>query len=90
DGKHIRGIAYLLDTLSRQYNVLFVVSAGNFAGSDEPPVPQSSWRDEYPDYLLHEASVIIDPAPALNVLTVGSIARHNATHDAQRRPEDIQ
>lgn len=90
DGKHIRGIAYLLDTLSRQYNVLFVVSAGNFAGSDEPPVPQNSWRDEYPDYLLHEVSVIIDPAPALNVLTVGSIARHNATHDAQRRPEDIQ
>lgn len=90
DGKHIRGIAYLLDTLSRQYNVLFVVSAGNFTGSDDPPVPQNSWRDEYPDYLLHETSVIIDPAPALNVLTVGSIARYNATQDTQRRPEDIQ
>ncbi|EFA9798682.1 S8 family peptidase [Escherichia coli] len=90
DGKHIRGMAYLLDTLARQYNVLFVVSAGNFAGSDDPPVPQNSWRDEYPDYLLHEDSVIIDPAPALNVLTVGSVARHNATLDAQRRPGDIQ
>lgn len=90
DGKHIRGMAYLLDTLARQYNVLFVVSAGNFAGSDDPPVPQNSWRDEYPDYLLHEASVIIDPAPALNVLTVGSVARHNATSDAQRRADDIQ
>lgn len=90
DGKHIRGMAYLLDTLARQYNVLFVVSAGNFTGSDEPPVPQNSWRDEYPDYLLHEASIIVDPAPALNVLTVGSIARHNATPDAQRRSDDIQ
>ncbi|HBR1600098.1 S8 family peptidase [Klebsiella quasipneumoniae] len=90
DGRHIRGMAYLLDTLARQYNVLFVVSAGNFSGSDAPPVPQNSWRDEYPDYLLHEASIIIDPAPALNVLTVGSVARHNATSDAQRRPDDIQ
>ncbi|EGE9794910.1 S8 family peptidase [Salmonella enterica] len=90
DGKHVRGMAYLLDTLARQYNVLFVVSTGNFSGSDEPPVPQNSWRDEYPDYLLHEASIIIDPAPALNILTVGSVARHNATSDAQRRPNDIQ
>jgi hypothetical protein len=34
--------------------------------------------------------VIIDPAPALNVLTVGSLAQHNATFDAQRYPEISQ
>lgn len=87
DRRHIRGIAYVLDTLAREYNVLFVVSAGNFRGSEEPPIPLNSWRDEYPDYLIDEANIIIDPAPALNVLTVGSLARHNATHDAQRYPE---
>lgn len=87
DGRHIRGIAYVLDTLARKHNVLFVVSAGNYRGSEEPTVPLNSWREEYPDYLMHDSSVIIDPAPALNVLTVGSLARHNACLDEQRYPE---
>ena len=87
DGRHIRGIAYVLDKLAREYDALFIVSAGNFNGSDNPPVPQTSWRDEYPHYLMNEASVIIDPAPALNVITVGSLARHNAHIDEQRYPE---
>jgi hypothetical protein len=87
DGTHIRGLAYILDVLARKHNVLFVVSTGNFRGSDDPLVPINSWREEYPEYLLHEQNVIIDPAPALNVLTVGSVARHNATYDSQRYPE---
>ena len=87
DGTHIRGLAYILDMLARKHNVLFVVSTGNFRGAGEPPRPINSWREEYPEYLLHEQSVIIDPAPALNVLTVGSVARHNATYDSQRYPE---
>ena len=89
DGRHIRGIAYILDTLARKHNILFVVSAGNFKGSEEPQIPYDSWRGEYPDYLINEVSVIIDPAPALNVLTVGSLARHNATHEARRYPDEI-
>jgi len=87
DNRHIRGIAYILDKLARDFNILFVVSAGNFSGSIDPDVPRHSWRDEYPEYLLADESIIIDPAPALNVLTVGSLARHNATFDAQRYPE---
>ncbi|HEQ3433958.1 TPA: S8 family peptidase [Vibrio cholerae] len=87
DNRHIRGIAYVLDKLARDFNILFVVSAGNFSGSIGPDVPRHSWRDEYPEYLLADESIIIDPAPALNVLTVGSLARHNATFDAQRYPE---
>tara|TARA_Y100001938_G_scaffold56421_1_gene78632 strand:+ start:3012 stop:5390 length:2379 start_codon:yes stop_codon:yes gene_type:complete len=87
DNRHIRGIAYVLDKLARDLNVLFIVSTGNFSGSIDPDVPRASWRDEYPEYLLANESVIIDPAPALNVLTVGSLAKHNATFDAQRYPE---
>lgn len=90
DGRHVRGIAYVLDKLARDFNVLFVVSTGNFNGSNNPEVPKYSWRDEYPEYLLAEQSVLIDPAPALNVITVGSLAKHNATFDAQRYPEIAQ
>jgi len=76
-----------LDVLSRRHNILFVVSTGNFCGSDNPPMPINSWRDEYPEYLIAEQSAIIDPAPAMTVLTVGSISRHNASYDTQRFPE---
>ncbi|WAD28928.1 MULTISPECIES: S8 family peptidase [Stutzerimonas] len=87
DGMHVRGLAYILDVLSRRHNILFVVSTGNFCGSEDPAVPINSWREEYPEYLLAEQSSIIDPAPAMSVLTVGSIARHNATAQTQRYPE---
>ncbi|WP_163014339.1 S8 family peptidase, partial [Pseudomonas viridiflava] len=87
DGMHVRGLAYILDVLARKHNLLFIVSTGSFVGSNDPTVPVNSWREEYPEYLLDERSVIIDPAPALNVLTVGSVARHDATYDSQRYPE---
>ncbi|MFZ6045675.1 S8 family peptidase [Pseudomonas sp. CR3202] len=87
DGRHIRGIAYILDNLARKLDVLFIVSAGNFGGSESPQIPANSWKAEYPGYLIDDASVIIDPAPALNVLTVGSLARHNSNFDEQRYPE---
>lgn len=87
DGTHVRGLAYILDVLSRRHNILFIVSTGNFCGSENPPVPANSWRDEYPEYLVAEQSAIIDPAPAMTVLTVGSISRHNATYDSQQYPE---
>ena len=45
------------------------MSAGNFNGSENPEVPKESWRDEYSEYLISPASVLIDPAPALNAIT---------------------
>jgi hypothetical protein len=81
DGRHIRGIAYTLDRLAREYNVLFVVSAGNFRGTET--LPKADWRAEYPEYLFADESCIIDPAPALNVLTIGSLANHTATANEQ-------
>lgn len=82
DGRHIRGIAYTLDRLAREYNVLFVVSAGNFRGTEN--LPRADWRAEYPEYLLAEESRIIDPAPALNAITVGALACHTSTANEQR------
>jgi len=90
DNKHIRGVAYILDKLARELNVLFIVSAGNFSGSLDPDVPANCWREEYPSYLGAPESVIIDPAPSMNSITVGSLAKHNATFDQQRYPQISQ
>jgi hypothetical protein len=85
-GGHVRGVAATLDTLSRVHQVLFVVSAGNYEGTDNP---EPKWRTQYPRYLLdREHARIIDPAPALNALTVGSLARYEVSRPAQRYPND--
>lgn len=84
-GRHVRGLAVTLDTLARELNVLFVVPTGNFTGTDTVP---ADWRDEYPRYLLRTEAALLDPAPALNVLTVGSLARWDATFNAQRYRND--
>ena len=82
---HVDRLAATLDTLARERDVLFVVSAGNFGGSSDGPV---NWREEYPSYLLEDNARIIDPAPALNVLTVGSLARLERSRQAARSPKD--
>ncbi len=80
-GRHVRGLAVTLDTLTRELGVLFIVPTGNFVGMDTMP---ADWRAEYPHYLLHPEAALLDPAPALNALTVGSLARWDATFNAQR------
>lgn len=82
DGRHVRGLAYTLDRLTRELGVLFVVPTGNLNPSE---LPENS-RDAYPEYLFSESSRLLDPAPALNVLTVGGLATHEASRDAQRYP----
>lgn len=85
DGRHVRGLAYTLDRLSRELGVLFVVPTGNLRLQDLPDNP----RDAFPNYLLDESSRLLDPATALNALTVGGIVRMTATRDAQRNPHAI-
>ncbi|QWF72527.1 S8 family peptidase [Methylomonas paludis] len=84
-GGHVRGLAYTLDRLSRELGVLFVVSAGNVLSGQ---LDGLAWRQEYPDYLTHDDWAIIDPATALNVLTVGSLARQEASFNTQRHIHD--
>jgi len=85
DGGRLRPFAMTLDDLAREYDVLFVVSSGNYSGSGTEP---SDWRGEYPRYLVSDGARILDPAPALNVLTVGSTARHELAWPAARFPND--
>lgn len=86
-GGHLKGLSVTLDNLSRELGVLFIVAAGNHRiGEDSPD--GLAWRDNYPHYLSDDAWRIIEPAPALNVLTVGSLARHNQTHNSQTHTHD--
>lgn len=82
---HIGPWAAIVDELAHLHRVVFVISAGNFNGSEQGP---TNWLTGYPEYLLSEEAKIIDPAPALNALTVGSIARHEKSRMAARHPVD--
>lgn len=84
-GGRLRPLAMTLDDLAREHRVLFVVCTGNFVGRTTGP---NDWRGEYPRYLVSDEARVLDPAPALNVLTVGSIARHELAHAASRFPDD--
>jgi len=80
-GGHVRGLAYTLDRLSREFSILFIVSAGNVLPGQ---LDGLGWKQGYPQYLVDDAWAIIDPATALNVLTVGSLARLDASRNSQR------
>ena len=84
-GKHVRGLSYTLDTLSRQMGVLFIVSAGNVLSSQ---LDGEAWRIQYPEYLTEADWAIVEPAPSLNALTVGSLARYDQTTNSQRYSRD--
>ena len=81
-GRHVSGLAATVDALSRELDVLFVVPTGNYEGDEQGP---NDWLGEYPDYLMGESSVLLDPAPALNAITVGSLARYERN---ERWPND--
>lgn len=86
DGRHLRGLAYTLDRLTRELGVLFVVPTGNL---QLDRLPQDA-RERYPNYLFEAHARLLDPATALNALTVGGISRFEATRDAQRHPHTIE
>lgn len=85
-GGHVRGLAYTLDRLTRELGVVFVVSTGNLSPDGLPADPLAS----FPDYLLEDHARLVDPATALNAVTVGGLARHEATRGQQQRPELIE
>jgi len=84
-GGHVKGIAHILDALSRELGVLFVVSTGNVPGSQ---LNGLKWRERYPGFFKEPGWSLVDPAPALNALTVGSLARYDLSFGSQRYPTD--
>lgn len=86
DGRHIRGLAYTLDRLSRELDILFVVPTGNLQDSDLPDDALTG----YPGYLLRDTHRLLDPATAVNAITVGGLAEFERDHEAQRYPDRIE
>lgn len=81
-------LARLIDWLSFQYRVLFIVSAGNYIGPLELGVGYGQWQqltsDEKISEVLRAASAkqlqrrLISPAEAFNALTVGGMHQDDA------------
>ncbi len=81
-GGRIRGLAVVLDLLARELGILFVVPTGNFRSADSP----IAWKASYPDSMID--NVLLDPAPSVNSITVGSLARYDQTMNAGRYGSD--
>jgi len=77
-------LAALVDELSKELRLVFVVSAGNFRDYDRKGFP-----DNYPQYLLEETEdvKIIDPATAALGITVGSVTQEYGP--LNRNPSDL-
>lgn len=86
DGRHIRGLGYTLDRLSRELDVLFVVPTGNLRAKALPDEP----FENYPEYLLADQARILDPATALNAVCVGGLASNDASRQARRHPNSVE
>ncbi len=84
-GGHVRCLAYILDSLSRELGILFIVSTGNVLPNH---LDGLDWKQDYPQYLVNDDWAIIDPATALNALTVGSLARWEASLNVLRHTHD--
>ena len=69
-------VARTVDFLSREYDVLFVISTGNLFREEVRELIDKGI--EYPKYLLEGVSRLLDPAQSALALTVGSIA-HSVT-----------
>jgi hypothetical protein len=81
-GGRIRGLAVILDLQARKYGILFVVPTGNFRSTEHPV----DWKATYPDSLFDNG--LLDPAPSINSITVGSLARYDQTMGSVRYDTD--
>ena len=82
-GRRLTGLAVTLDALAREHDVLFVVPTGNLRHDDV-----AAWHSTYPHYLQQQTAPLIDPAPALNALTLGSLARYDRSRQGALYSQD--
>ncbi|WP_323666405.1 S8 family peptidase [Pectobacterium punjabense] len=71
NGKRNGQWASILDDLARSLDILIIISAGN--GNSWGMNPEDA-INEYPNFLLNEKNKFLEPAGAVNALTVGSLS----------------
>jgi hypothetical protein len=71
-----------LDALTREHNVLFVVSAGNEDAATH--FNSGRLKKKYPEYLIESGWRVLSPAEGLNVLTVGGVTPDRDPYPHQR------
>lgn len=69
-----------LDALARDHDAIFIISAGNLHPHVKYPDPAK--LPPHPEYLLEDGRTVLQPAEALNALTVGSISTANDPYPA--------
>ena len=89
DGGKVGSWAAALDGLARDLDVVVIVSAGNRQPRDGDVLEEAVTG--YPDYLLEPENRFFEPAGAMNIVSVGSIAHGEGfddrfTREARVRP----
>lgn len=74
--------AAVLDGLARELDLVIVVSAGNVDGGFLYDTHKDDIVANYPAYLFNPENRLLEPASAVNVLTVGAIAHSNGISEA--------
>lgn len=67
-------IARTIDRLSREYDIIFVISTGNLSMLQLRTYFQDSQPQPYPDYFVDDDAKLLDPAQAALALTVGALS----------------
>lgn len=80
-GKRASAWTMMLDTLARELDIVIVAVTGNSNAQEFLDAHGNQIARVYPDYLFDDANRILEPGNALNVLTVGSLARVNGLID---------
>ncbi len=85
-GPHVSVWSERMDELARELDIVIVIAAGNQRPGELPA--NTDLLSAYPAYLLSDAARVAEPAIAVNVLTVGSVAHADAPQrlDGQSRP----
>lgn len=88
DGKP-RAWTCVLDELQREYNVLFVVSTGNYSYAMQDKDMEEVLKD-YPLYFYTTHSTrIIDPAASASSLTIGGISKSGVAFETRKEQINI-
>lgn len=75
DGGKVGPWAATLDELVAELDVVIIVSAGNSNSIRGGNIEQAV--TDYPDYLMEPSNRLVEPAGAMNVVTVGALAHGN-------------